>query len=1515
MKIQYIPAILIATLVNIPAVSAQNAPGGAARPTAVPVAQPAAYTTPKINYIRTWEPRKPESDSAAVASAARTVPEVLQTTQYFDGLGRPLQTVAKGVSVAGKDLVAPVVYDAVGREQYQYLPYVPKTGNTSDGKFKTTPFAQQAAFYQDGTLAPGAAGETIYYSQTAFETSPLSRELSKYAPGNSWAKEGGNRAVQLQYLVNKTADSVRIWTMPASGNIPSSPGIYVPGTLTKNVTTDEGGSQVVEYKDMDGQVVLKKVQLAQSPGNAHVGWLCTYYVYDQLYNLRFVIPPRAVELVNSTWNLAAVADGLCFQYQYDHRQRMTVKKVPGAGPVHMVYDVRDRLVFTQDSVQRAKTAKEWLVTFYDALNRPVMTAIYPSNSTREQLQTLMNGVSGTSVQLTNIIPGPADLVLGYRETGITSYQASNTIEFTNGFESETNAEFLAEIDPSVSQGNTVVTATNPLPGISGYQPLLYTYYDNYNYTGAKSYDSQNAGKPQAGTNPYSEAIIRSDMTEGLVTGTRTRILGTDQWLTATMFYDAKGRMIQSRSDNLRGGEDIASTLYDFSGKVLSTYLHQKNPASGVSPQARVLAKHKYDHAGRLTEVRKKLNDTGPERVVSSLSYDELGQLKVKRLGYEKGTAFLDSLQYEYNIRGWLAAINKAFVNTANSTASWFGQELSYDYGFTKSQFNGNIAGAKWKSGTNGIARAYGYEYDRANRLTAADFNQKNVPASTAWEKNQVDFTVSHIGYDANGNIMRMKQNGLKGVTPGIVDQLRYEYYSNGNQLRFVRDSTNDITSTLGDFKEPTANNTSNNTQPLTDFDYRYDANGNLTLDKNKDIANITYNHLNLPQLIAITGKGTIQYTYDAAGVKWQKKVTDSTASPVKVAVTDYINGAVYEQDSLQFIAHEEGRVRVKYETGSPQAYVFDYFEKDHLGNIRLVLTEESSTQLYMASMETEQAPKENALFSNVDASRSPRPTGYPEDKTTERNEYVAKLNAVHPDKRIGPSIVLRVMAGDTISLGAKAFYKSGPVPQNKKNAPPQDMLNALISAFGNGQSPSEPGHGGRTTAINNSPFNNDFNDTYQRLKDKDPEAANPQRPKAYLNFVLFDDQFNLIDENSGVKQVQATPDELQTLAQDKMVMRKSGFLYVYTSNESQQDVYFDNVVVMSAPGPVLEETHYYPYGLTMAGISSSAPNRLGNKYLYNGKELQSKEFSNSTGLEWYDYGARMYDQQIGRWHVIDPKAEKYYPISPYAFSGNNPANLIDRNGTEIEEFAGGVTYTGEDAKEAFIALRRKGGRKTRDRNKEEGKSNTNAWGWNELNKKNLTDIAREISNLDGGKLEDYAGRIFEQAFHDFMTTIGDIGYFANATPYPSDVDGREAVVPDGISSAKVVEVGRGIQPNIYIIPNVSWYEVKATKNSITKSSFGNQPWGLVTALFAANPEAARNGWSSLTFATTHDAKVSPAMIADAKSMYNIKVSQYKAMYRKTDEGYQITFYNPAAVSTFIIKYLSPERPHANVRPR
>lgn len=846
---------VVIILLCITYASAQNTPTNNSRPTATPVTTPGPYSAPTINYIRTWEPSMPTSDPAVVSDPTRTVKEVKQSTQYFDRLGRLLQVVNKGISSSGKDLVTSNIYDEFGREIYKYLPFVPQTGNTSDGKFKIDPFNLQKAFYQDSNLNSGVKDESIFYSQVDFEPSPLNRVLNTYAPGNSWSKAGGNHPVSHQYQANNIADSVRIWDM--SGSVPVSTNIYDAGQLYKNVMTDESGNQTIEYKDKENRLILKKVQLSDLPGTAHVGWLSTYYIYDVLGNLRFVVPPLAVEKISNNWNLSLVADELCFQYRFDARNRMIEKKVPGVSLVEMVYDQRNRLVFSRDGNLKARN--QWQVNFYDGLNRAVETALYNSSDSRDVLQTKLNTSAGTGNTYYQT-PGVSDLVVATDDR--STYVATNSVTLENGFDSGNGNTRDIYIDPNLKGDIINLTVTNPLPGISSDAliPLTYTFYDNYSYPGVQSPTSGDFSLPSAGNNPYAEPITApGSMTKGLTTGTKVRVLDTDQWLTTTTWYNDKGRVIHVVSDNIAGGKDITTTLYDFNGKVLSTYQRHTNPRSGLTPQTTVLTMNEYDQAGRVISLKKRLNDNvNLERTIATNDYNELGQQKNKVLGWKANNQSIEQLSYEYNIRGWLKSLNKDYLNNGNNISHW-GEELNYDYGFASRNYNGNLSGTRWKGWNDPLPRAYGYSYDKVNRLTQAYFTQQNANGSP-WTRDKIDFTVSWINYDANGNVTKMSQKGMEGVNIVPIDQLAYSYFPNSNKLSAVFD-TSAVSSALGDFKDGNKNGD----------DYSYDPNGNLSKDLNKSISTISYNHLNLPTQINFGGKGVIRYQYDALGNKLKKK--------------------------------------------------------------------------------------------------------------------------------------------------------------------------------------------------------------------------------------------------------------------------------------------------------------------------------------------------------------------------------------------------------------------------------------------------------------------------------------------------------------------------------------------------------------------------------------------------------------------------------------------------------------------
>ena len=112
-----------------------------------------------------------------------------------------------------------------------------------------------------------------------------------------------------------------------------------------------------------------------------------------------------------------------------------------------------------------------------------------------------------------------------------------------------------------------------------------------------------------------------------------------------------------------------------------------------------------------------------------------------------------------------------------------------------------------------------------------------------------------------------------------------------------------------------------------------------------------------------------------------------------------------------------------------------------------------------------------------------------------------------------------------------------------------------------------------------------------------------------------------------------------------------GGVYYYYLNDHQGN----NRLVADANGVVVQKNHYYPFGMSFAdGLSPSA-----QPYKYNGKELDQMH-----GLNQYDYAARYYDPSFARFTTVDPMAEKYPGISPYAYCKNNPVNRIDPKGED-----------------------------------------------------------------------------------------------------------------------------------------------------------------------------------------------------------------------------------------------------------
>ncbi|RNA60991.1 RHS repeat-associated core domain-containing protein [Chryseobacterium nematophagum] len=733
----------------------------------------------------------------------------------------------------------------------QIKEYLPiPQANTSAGAYYSSFQPNSSGYY----------GSEKIYSEKVLESSPLNRIQQQIQVGNDWAQ----KPVTFSYDLNIASDNVQKYEAIATwdtqnkmySNVLKHTQVYPIGKLYKNTAIDEDGNKTFEFKNGKNQPILIRKVLNTTQ------YADTYYIYNEYDQLAFVISPKSSVEASSIAMEAQIPDTIlndyCYQYRYDSRNRLVEKKLPGKGWEHMVYDKADRLIFTQDEVMRA--SGKWLFTKYDSFGRVIITGI----------------VGGT-----------------YR-SDMQNMIANNLI-----IESRNAAGFT-------KNGMQVQYTNNHFPYLE--TVLSVNYYDTY---------------PTYGFNPpFPKSIVgvttlkdivssAGKSTRGLPVMSLVKNIEDDNWTKNYTYYDTKARVIGTHSINYLGGFTKTENELDFTGaiKTLRTY-HKK---LDTDTQKRIIESFEYDHQNRITKHTHQIDRELPE-VLAENTYNELSQLQTKKVGGIMGTSPLQTIDYTYNIRGWMTKIN----DPSHLNGKLFGYEIKYHNPtlttFAPPRYNGNITEIDWKTSNDNILKRYSYNYDSLNRMMLGHYSEPNSTIP------QEDHFGEKTEYDINGNITHLYRNAKNPNGLAMqIDNLSYTY--SGNKLVKVADATQNT------YGYPGGGN------PIG-----YDKNGNMISHPDKGINSIGYNFLNLPTEIkpnlGSSNSAITRYVYRADGVKVAKSYVLGTGTKE----TQYLDGFQYDNSdasniltpssNLKFVPTSEG-----YFDFVKNKYIYNY--ADHLGNVRL----------------------------------------------------------------------------------------------------------------------------------------------------------------------------------------------------------------------------------------------------------------------------------------------------------------------------------------------------------------------------------------------------------------------------------------------------------------------------------------------------------------------------------------------------------------------------------------------------
>ncbi len=691
----------------------------------------------------------------------------LKAIQYFDGLGNPT-VAATTVGQGGQTAYTLTTYDVLGREERQYLPVA--TDNSIEYKDPSAIISISGSDkgYNDNTA----------YTQNHYDA--FDRPVSIEQPGQAWRT--ADRRVTMAYAANTDSDKVLRYTASSANNTLTATNQYYPnGSLTKETTKDPDNKMVVTFKDLFGNVVLQRV----------AGNLDTYYVYDDLGRLRFVLPPAYQDKKNKAL--------YCYEYRYDTRGRVITKILPGAEYIEYWHDTANRVICMQDAMMRK--AGKYRFTIYDQFGRVAIQGVCTN------YQNKSNHNANPAVTATYTPSSAGFLNTGYTVSNATTLFPGATLEAVNYYDGydfvskNHNSRFTSmSVTTTVSQTGQL-TGSTMIAGNGEWlsQVMAYDLKGNIQETKAREL----GGRIVSQTNNYT-------FTNKLASSNRTVNVGYGSNMTFTESYGYNG------SNNQKCAYTVAVAHGKSTVSLTQTYtynaLGQLQTVSRPSTSGTKTTGYTYDMHGWLKSIT--TNSFAEELFYADGPGTKLYNGNISSMRWKNGSYSSVKRGYKFTYDGANRLTNAVYgeKDDLKTNVNRFNEKIAYDK-------NGNITRmtrrGRMQNGKYGIVDTLSIVYN-GNQLKTVTDRANAVTYAGSLDFKGTKGTAYSYTYNENGSLVSDQSRGIAFISYDLNNNPEKIYFTNGSITKYVYSASGqklrtvhytavaNITRNMGDHIELTA---------------------------------------------------------------------------------------------------------------------------------------------------------------------------------------------------------------------------------------------------------------------------------------------------------------------------------------------------------------------------------------------------------------------------------------------------------------------------------------------------------------------------------------------------------------------------------------------------------------------------------------------------------------------------------------------------------------------------------------